>query len=62
MTADFMTSPTLITSGGALKINMDAGIVDGVLAGTPTTVNCTEQSNGNLNCGTFTVDVNQPVI
>lgn len=54
---DFMATPITISSN--LNNNLPVGSVSSVLAGTAVDVTCTELSNGNLDCGSFTIDIHQ---
>ncbi len=59
MQSDLMTVPTVITPGGGLAINMGAGDVNLVLnTGTPSTATCLD-TNGIVDCGSFTIDTKQ---
>jgi len=62
MTKDFMSSPIKIASNGNFRLNMLSATVDDVLKGTRNFISCTESENGNLDCGTFQVDVNQEAL
>lgn len=63
MQEDLMLAPTILVPLGGLPANITAGAVNEVFSSaTSTTVTCTEATNGNLDCGSFTIDVNQTAI
>jgi hypothetical protein len=54
-----ITSPALVNQTFTNHILSSGGSVAEVFSGTPTTVSCTDDGAGVLNCGAFIVDPNQ---
>lgn len=59
MYSDAITVPTIVNVHLTNLINAGDSAVADVLAGTSGNVDCTKESNGNLTCPGFVVDVNQ---
>jgi hypothetical protein len=56
--ADLLAQPTIMTNPILIALPNPSGVTEMFFQGTSTQVTCTE-SNGLLNCGDFTIDLNQ---